>query len=131
MTKIKILNKWDVTGLLQNLTKKQKLECSAFLESITNYLISKIGNDKRPTKKEQLICGTLIPITRRLYDGGIKNIEPSVLFDNYVKFLGKKPKLSSKVKDKEAELCAIFCDNVINEFKTAKNKRKFTSVGMV
>jgi hypothetical protein len=113
----KIVNRWEESRLLEGLTtKKQKTECALLLDSITCYLLGTLRTPSKITKKEQYYVDSLIPITRRLYSEGIKNIEPELLYNNYVKFLNNKPKLSNKIKDKEAELVAIFCDNMIEEF---------------
>ena len=113
----KIVNRWEESRLLEGLTmKKQKTECALLLDSITCYLLGTLRTPSKITKEEQYYVDSLIPITRRLYSEGIRNIEPELLYNNYVKFLNNKPKLSNKIKDKEAELVAIFCDNMVEEF---------------
>lgn len=117
----KMVSRWEESRLLDGLTtSKQKIECSHLLESITCYLLGTIRTPSKITIKEQSNFDTLIPVTRRLYGEGIKNIDPELLYNNYIKFLGNKPKLSNKVKDKEAELVAIFCDNMVKEFNNNK-----------
>src|ERR1035437_4882387 len=101
----KMVSRWEESRLLDGLTtNKQKIECSRLLESMACYLLGTIRTPSKITKLEQSNVDTLIPITRRLYGDGIKNIDSEVLYNNYIKFLGNKPKLSNKIKDKEAEL---------------------------
>jgi len=112
--KNKITDKWKSSGLLDFLKgKKQENECAIMLENITNLIIIKAGN--KPTKKTQFIAGTLIPITRRMYDGGIRSFDSENLYSEYEKFLKNKPKIDRREDDKEAKLCSIFCDRMVKK----------------
>lgn len=99
---------------------KQEDECAIMLENITNYIIRQSKTNKSETT--EIIADTLIPITRRIYDGGIKSINCKFLYNEYEKFLQNKPKINSKIKDKEAELCSLFSDKIISSICFQKNR---------
>lgn len=85
-----IVEKWETTGLLQELSSVKKTNCAISLEEMANLLIKKGKQPNENVKgvSSEMIAETLIPIVRRLYNENIK-LMPSMqkLYEDYTKFL--------------------------------------------
>jgi hypothetical protein len=111
--------KWEKTGLLQFLIGNQKEECANLLEDVGNLLIKKYQNNTTP--KSEMICGTILPITRKLFSENIKTIPTADwLYEDYINFVENHPELNPlnqdlSGKDYEGELCSIYTKSVVEK----------------
>jgi hypothetical protein len=117
------VTKWEKTGLLKFLNQNQKVDCANLLEKLSNVLIKTYKN--KTTTKSAMICGTILPIVRRLMDKNIKTLPTATwLYKDYTKFLKGHPELNplkqdleNSSVDYELKLCNEYTENVSSRLK--------------
>jgi hypothetical protein len=102
-----IVEKWEKTHLLDELTTDKKVRCAISLEEMGDILLqekAKRLNEVKGKSSEDIVS-TIIPIVRRLYG---KNLElmPTMqsLYEDYIHFLNG---------DMEAFLCEAYVENLV------------------
>lgn len=86
----KLVWKWGQTGLLELLSPTKKKKCADSLEKMALVLVKKYSGHETPESAS--ICGTLLPVVRRLYDERVKTLPTaSWLHNHYVKYLKSNP----------------------------------------
>ena len=124
MTQKEITERWDQTGLLDQLDDFNKNECANSLESAVEYLLGDMEEYVKNIDKtygEGFFAGTILPIIRRLYDnGGCLKTPMKLLFEDYGEYLIKnRPLFEDLVKascialDGEAEFINNYVDNLV------------------
>jgi hypothetical protein len=84
-----IVEKWEKTHLLDELSASKKTNCAISLEEMAQLILRKAKQIKEEKEKRviQELAGELLPIVRRLYSQNIK-LMPKMeqLYEDYVKF---------------------------------------------
>jgi len=116
----RITEKWDKTGLLDELNKKQKGECALVLDEITKVLLLMAEPLKKNSKeynKHDEYCGFILPMARRIYSTIYPKKFPDIdwFMKDCKEFLDKNKNLYNELKkssyialDAEAELAHLY-----------------------
>jgi hypothetical protein len=111
--------KWEKTGLLKYIKGKKKTLCANLLEDVGNLLLKKYQNNTTP--KSEMICGTILPIVRKLFNEDVKTLPTADwLYKDYINFVENHPELNPLNQDiigqdYEAELCSIYTKNIVEK----------------
>lgn len=107
-----IVEKWEKTRLLEELSADKKVRCAISLEEMVDILLK--AKEKRlyevKGKSSEDIAATIIPIVRRLYNENIK-LMPTMqsLYEDYIGFLN-------------GDMEAFLCDAYAKDFVRRLNK---------
>ena len=113
-----ITKKWVPTGLLDELTDTQIDECALILEDVAQFLVKnspkQSDDEKEWWKKNEELCGFVLPITRALYSEIYPKKFPDAkwLVEDFQKFLNEKRDLLNDLKsssyDAEVEFSWLY-----------------------
>lgn len=126
-----ITNRWDTTGLLDNLNEDQKAECALLLNRIAQILLKDcpLKENKEEYNKHDELCGIILPAARTIYDKTyvtkkFPNIE--FLVQDCKEFLIAHKELYDDLKScsshpliAEKDMCEIYVDDFIKRMYEA------------
>lgn len=107
-----LVEKWEKTGLLQELSDSKKINCAKSLEEMAQLLLKKDKQLKKKSKHNSFIQsfgGELIPIVRKLYNENLKKM-PSAkyLYDDYTTVV---------IPDRELYIVTSYVNNLTSHLK--------------
>lgn len=123
-----ITNKWNKTGLLDNMKEKDVNKMAVILDTIAKELVKTCPPPNTPEKvKYEEFCGTILPIARRLYDRlkGKNFPDTKWLIEDYKDYHKKNgdmiKELNSYISlNGEAEFCSLYCESLVKKIKEGK-----------
>lgn len=121
-----VTEKWETTGLLQELDDFMKVECAYKLDEAVIILhgMSDTIKELDTLYNQGFFTGTILPIIRRVfseYPDKAVALDVQWVIDDYIDFLRKKVQLYKELNsyiamDGEAEFVCLYCLGLQNKF---------------